>query len=180
MFHQGPRLPPYCTRFQIERFTFTGDLSLNFPRQVEVAYGMVAQHIGGVPDATAQDRQINLTWQPNINLGASIPFGPEKELNIGFFSDISAISPQDVTVQGSDRIHMVGGSMTLGILGKQSRVWVGSSGEIGHSTTTVPGRGFNYQQVSQLGPGVLPSDGSATLVRWTLAGILGSNYSFLE
>jgi long-subunit fatty acid transport protein len=163
-----------------KRYTFTGDLSLNFPRQVQVAYDMVAQRINGLAPMTAQDRQINMTWQPNINLGASIPFGPTKELNIGFFSDISSISQTDVTLQGSDRIHMVGGSMTLGLLGKQSRVWVGSSGEIGHTTSTVPGQGFNYTRVASLPPGVLPGDGSATLVRWTLAGILGSNYSFGE
>ncbi len=163
-----------------KRYTFTGDISVNFPRQVQVAYDMVAQRIGGLPPMSATDRQINMTWQPNVNLGASIPFGPEKELNVGFFSDLSSVSQRDVTTQGSDRVHMIGGSLTLGILGKQSRVWVGSSGEIGHTTTAVPGRGFTYQQISQLPPGVLPADGNATLVRWTLAGILGSNYSFLE
>ncbi len=163
-----------------KRYTFTGDLSVNFPRQVQVAYDMVAQRIAGTAPVAAVDRQINMTWQPNVNLGASIPFGPEKELNIGFFSDISSVSQQDVTQQGSARVHMAGGSMTLGLLGKQSRVWVGTSGEIGHATTSVPGKGFTYERISQLPAGVLPGDGEATLVRWTLTGILGSNYSFLE
>ena len=120
-----------------------------------------------------------MTFQPNVNLGASIPFGPTKELNIGFFTDLSSVSAADIAQQGSDRVHMFGGSMTLGLLGKQSRVWVGTSGEVGHTTTRVPGQGFNYQEVGALPMGVLPTDGDATLVRWTLVGILGSNYSFL-
>lgn len=129
---------------------------------------------------TPMDRCQKLGFQPNVNIGASIPFGPTKELNIGFFTDFSSVSTTDISRQYSDRIHMLGGSMTLGLLGKQSRVWVGSSGEIGHTTTRVPGSGFNYDRVSALPVGALPPDGEATLVRWTLVGILGSNYSFLE
>jgi long-subunit fatty acid transport protein len=163
-----------------KRYTFTGDLSLNFPRQVEVAHDMVAEPIKGVPPTPVADLVSAPTYQPNVNLGASIPFGPEKELNIGFFTDFSSVSSADIAAQRSDRVHMFGGSMTLGILGKQSRVWVGSSAEIGHTTTRVPGRGFNYDAVAALPPGALPASGDATLVRWTLVGILGSNYSFLE
>jgi hypothetical protein len=168
-----------------KRYTFTGDVSLNFPRQVRFARDMVAQPINGLPPTAAAvnaavDRTINPTFQPNIALGASVPFGPEKELNIGFFTDFSSVSPTDVAKQGSDRIHMVGGSMTLGLLGKQSRVWVGTSGEVGHTTTRVPGRAFNYESIAALPAGALPGGGDATLVRWTLTGILGSNYSFLE
>lgn len=163
-----------------KRYTFSGDLSLNFPRRVEVAHNMVAERIRGVSSMMAVDRSMELSFQPNINIGASVPFGPEKELNIGFFTDFSSVSPADVASQGSDRVHMFGGSMTLGLLGKQSRVWVGTSAEIGHTTTRVPGRGFNYERVSTLPPGVLPADGDATLVRWTMVGVLGSNYSFGE
>jgi hypothetical protein len=173
-----------------KRYTFTGDLSLNFPRQVRIAYDMVVQQINGLSPAAAAGfttgREANPTWQPNVNLGASIPFGPTKELNIGFFSDISSVSATDIATQGTDRIHMFGGSMTLGLLTKQSRVWVGTAAEIGHNKTQVPGSGFNYDRVTSLiGSGqiptdALPHDGSATLVRWTLTGILGSNYSFLE
>jgi len=163
-----------------KRYTFTGDLSLNFPRQVEIAHDMVAEKIAGVPQMGAVDVTAQPGFQPNINLGASVPFGPTKELNIGFFSDFSSVSTADVKNLGSDRIHMFGGSMTLGLLGKQSRLWVGSAAEIGHTTTRVPGRGFNYARVSELPAGALPPDGDATLVRWTLIGILGSNYSFLE
>ena len=39
---------------------------------------------------------------------------------------------------------------------------------------------FTYQAVSDLPTGKLPSDHEATVVRWTMTGILGSNYSFLE
>jgi hypothetical protein len=163
-----------------KRYTFTGDLSLNFPRQVEFAHDMVAANVTGVPTTKAMDGTLSPTFQPNINLGASVPFGPTKELNIGFFSDFSSVSNTDIRTQGSDRVHMFGGSMTLGLLSERSRVWVGTAAEIGHTTTRVPGRGFNYDQVSTLPPGVLPASGDATLVRWTLIGVLGSNYSFLE
>jgi hypothetical protein len=163
-----------------KRYTFTGDVSVNFPRSVEVAHDMVAERISGVPAMAAADRQSERTFQPNVNLGASIPFGPTKELNIGFFTDVSSVSSRDIVLYGTDRIHMFGGSMTVGLLGKQSRVWVGTSAEIGHTTTRVPGRGFGYERVSALPVGALPADGDATLVRWTLVGILGSNYSFLE
>ncbi len=70
--------------------------------------------------------------------------------------------------------------MALGLLGKESRAWFGLSGEIGSTTTRVPGRSFSYERVSTLPRGVLPDDGDATLVRWTLSGVLGSNYAFLE
>ena len=56
----------------------------------------------------------------------------------------------------------------------------GTAAEMGHTTTRVPGRGFNYERIAPLPAGVLPADGDATLVRWTLTGILGSNYSFVE
>jgi hypothetical protein len=179
-----------------KRYTFTGDLSLDFPREVRFARGMETTSINRLQAApvpadwrsqstcddpvTPLDRCQKPTWQPNVNIGASIPFGPTKELNVGFFSDISSVSTADVSRQFSDRIHMFGGSMTLGLLGKQSRVWVGTSAEIGHTSTRVPGQGFNYDRVSALPIGALPFDGEATLVRWTLVGILGSNYSVLE
>ena len=70
--------------------------------------------------------------------------------------------------------------MSLGLLGKQSRAWIGLAGEIGHATAKVPGRDFNYQGVASLPAGRLPSESEATVVRWTMTGILGSNYSFLE
>ena len=69
--------------------------------------------------------------------------------------------------------------MTLGLLGKQSRAWFGLAGEIGHTTLRVPGRDFTYERVTALPAGRLPEDADATLVRWTVTGILGSNYSFL-
>ncbi|MFT3770267.1 MAG: hypothetical protein QM820_32970 [Minicystis sp.] len=163
-----------------KRYTFTGDISVNFPRRVEVAHDMTAERITGVPPMTAMDRTLSLTFQPNINLGASVPFGPTKELNIGFFTDFSSVSSEDVASKGSNRVHMFGGSMTLGFLGERSRVWVGSAAEIGHTTARVPGRGFEYELVSAFPPGVLPNAGDSTLVRWTLIGVLGSNYSFLE
>jgi long-chain fatty acid transport protein len=164
-----------------KRYTFSLDLSLNFPHEVRVAHGMVSQPVAGLNSAIpVPDTVIHAGPQPNFNLGAAVPFGPEKELNIGFFSDFSSVSSQDVMAMGLDRVHMFGGSMTLGLLGKQSRLWVGMSGEIGHTTTKVPGRAFNYEGVVPLAVGALPADRDATLTRWTMTGILGSNYSFLE
>jgi hypothetical protein len=179
-----------------KRYTFTGDLSLNFPRTVHVAEGMALTKIAGLspqagayvapPADMSQDRTQDLTFQPNVNLGASIPFGPTKELNIGFFTDFSSVSTTDILQNHSDRIHMAGGSMTLGLLGKQARAWVGVSGEVGHTTTQVPGRGFSYDglMAAMSSPGYrtgdLPGEGTSTLVRYTIVGILGSNYSFLE
>ena len=100
--------------------------------------------------------------------------------NIGFFTDLSSVSKADVEKLGMNRIHMFGGSMTLGLLGKQSRAWIGLAAEIGHTTTKVPGRGFTYDRIAYLPTGTLPEDGDSTLVRWTMTGILGSNYSFRE
>ena len=84
------------------------------------------------------------------------------------------------TGSGADRVHMFGGSMALGLLGKESRAWFGLSGEIGSTTTRVPGGAFTYERFAALPRGALPDDGEATLVRWTLSGVLGSNYAFLE
>ncbi len=167
--------------FVKRRYTFSGDLSVNFPQRIRLAYDMTSQPIGGLgPPAPVPDRVMSPGIQPNLNLGASVPFGETKEINIGFFTDLSSVSGEDIARLGASRVHMFGGSMTLGLLGKQSRAWIGLSAEIGHTTTKVPGRGFIYEKISPLPAGALPSDGDATLVRWTMTGILGSNYSFLE
>jgi hypothetical protein len=163
------------------RYTFSADVSINFAHSVRLAFGMVPQAINGLgAPAAVPDLRISPGVQPNLNLGASVPFGATKEVNIGFFTDLSSVSEEDVKRLGMSRVHMFGGSMTLGLLGKQSRAWIGVSGEIGHTTTKVPGRDFTYEKVSALPPGTLPSEGDATVVRWTMTGILGSNYSFLE
>ncbi|HSO33362.1 MAG TPA: hypothetical protein VLT33_12600 [Labilithrix sp.] len=163
------------------RYTFSADASVNFARNVRLAHDMTAQAIDGqgVP-GPVPDLAISPGVQPNVNLGASVPFGPTKEVNIGFFTDLSSVSEGDVKRLGLSRVDMFGGSMTLGLLGKQSRAWIGLSGEIGHATAKVPGREFTYQGVSALPGGQLPSESEATIVRWTMTGILGSNYSFLE
>jgi hypothetical protein len=57
--------------------------------------------------------------QPNLNIGASVPFGPTKEINIGFFTDLSSVSQADIDRLGLSRIHMFGSSLTVGLLGKQ-------------------------------------------------------------
>jgi hypothetical protein len=169
--------------FVKRRYTFSGDLSVNFAHSVRMAYDMKPEAIAGVaqpvPTATL-DRTLTPGVQPNLNLGASVPFGKTREVNIGFFTDLSSVSQRDIDRYGLSRVHMFGSSLTVGILGQQSRAWIGASGEIGHATARVPGRDFNYVNVSALPAGTLPDTGSATVVRWTAVGILGSNYSFLD
>jgi hypothetical protein len=163
------------------RYTFSGDFSLNFGREVRLAYDMKPEAIVGMPAPSAvPDMVLTPVLQPNLNLGASVPFGKTKEVNIGFFTDLSSVSQRDVEQNSLSRVHMFGSSLTVGFLGKQARLWVGVAGTIGHTTARVPGRGFTFERVSALPPGRLPDDGEATLVRWTATGILGSNYSFLE
>ena len=142
---------------------------------------MTAQTISGVPaPSPVPDLVMSPGAQPNVNLGASVPFGKEKEINIGLFTDLSSVSQVDIEKNGASRVNMYGASMTLGLLGKQSRAWFGLAGEIGHTTIAVPGRDFTFERVSTLPAGRLPADADATLVRWTVTGILGSNYSFLD
>lgn len=167
--------------FVKRRYTFSADVSVNFPHRVRLAYDMTAQAISGQGEPPpVADVVMSPGLQPNLNLGASVPFGTTKEVNIGFFTDFSSVSQGDIDRLGLSRVHMFGGSMTLGLLGKQSRAWIGASGEIGHTTAKVPGRGFNYENVSASPSGRLPAENEATLVRWTMTGILGSNYSFLD
>lgn len=163
------------------RYTFSADLSLNFPQHARVFYDAAAQAISGLgAPPILPDVVVERTFQPNINLGAAIPFGSERELDIGLFTDLSSVSRAAVDGAGADRVHMFGGSMALGLLGKESRAWFGLSGEIGSTTTHVPGAGFTFERVGALPRGALPDDSEATLVRWTLSGVLGSNYAFLE
>jgi hypothetical protein len=166
--------------FVKRRYTFSGDLSVNFPHSVRLAYDMKAEAINGLDTPIVPDRVLTPGVQPNLNLGASVPFGTTKEVNIGFFTDLSSVSQADIDNNGLSRVNMFGSSITLGILGKQARAWIGASAEIGHTTLKVPGRSFTYEKVSMLPAGTLPADNEATLVRWTVAGILGSNYSFLD
>jgi long-subunit fatty acid transport protein len=166
--------------FVKRRYTFSGDLSVNLPHRVRLAYDMKAEAIDGLATPAVPDRVLHPGVQPNLNLGASVPFGTTKEVNIGFFTDLSSVSQEDIDNNGLGRVHMFGSSITLGLLGKQARAWIGASAEIGHTTLKVPGRSFTYERVAPLPAGNLPSDNEASLVRWTVAGILGSNYSFLD
>lgn len=153
------------------RYTFSGDISVNIPQEIKFAYAM---------NNAVADTVMHPVAQPNLNLGASVPFGKTREVNIGFFTDTSSVSDRDIRDIGLSRVHMVGSSLTVGFLGNQARLWVGVSGEIGHTTIKAPGRSFTYERVAALPPGNLANDNDTSLVRWTMVGILGSNYSFLE
>lgn len=156
--------------FVKRRYTFSGDVSVNIPQTVKLAYDMTS-----LPDTV-----MHPVVQPNLNIGASVPFGTTKEVNIGFFTDLSSVSDRDIQRLGLSRVHMFGSSLTVGILGKQARAWIGVAGEIGHTTIASPGRSFTYERVVNVPPGQLPSDNEASLIRWTMTGILGSNYSFVD
>jgi hypothetical protein len=162
--------------FVKRRYTFSGDLSINFAHDVKLAYAMKPQVISGQPPPLpVADTVLHPRAQPNLNLGASVPFGKTKEVNIGFFTDLSSVSDEDIASYGANRVDMFGSSLTLGLLGQRARAWIGAAGEIGHTTTKSPGRGFVYDPTVG---GRLPENDSATLVRWTVTGIIGSNYSF--
>src|SRR4051812_35076932 len=79
--------------FVRRRYTFSADVSVNFAHRVRVAYGMTAQDIRGLAAGLPlSDRTLSPRAQPNLNFGASVPFGHTKEVNIGFFTDLSSVS----------------------------------------------------------------------------------------
>ncbi|MBI4701791.1 MAG: hypothetical protein HY744_11645 [Deltaproteobacteria bacterium] len=165
-------------------FTVSLDLSANYYVQpVYVAYDLEEQQIQGIPPLTKQDlraSELVLTrdFQPNANLGVEFAVAEMVAIDVGAFTDISAVSELDVQEQDQDRIHMFGGSVALGLLGKQTRGWFGASFEIGMADVKVATGDYNFETFLEQGLGI-PFDGWATATRWTLAGVIGSNYSFL-
>src|SRR6185295_19214601 len=81
--------------FVKRRYTFSGDVSVNIPQTVKMAYAMN----NGVGDTV-----IHPVAQPNLNLGASVPFGKTREVNIGFFTDTSSVSSRDIRDIGLSRV----------------------------------------------------------------------------
>lgn len=160
------------------RFTASLDASINLPREVTVARDLTAEAIQGAPPATPEDlADVTLTYaaQPNVNLGVEIGLTDSVLLDLGAFTDFSAVSAKDQE-QGIDRIHMFGGSLALGLLGRRSRAWFGASFEYGQGESRVPSGRLTLEEVIQSG---LAEDARSTATRWTLVGILGSSYSFV-
>jgi hypothetical protein len=164
--------------------TLSLDLSLNLPRTVRVAYDLEPRDIEGVDDPTAadiEDEEIHPTFQPNVNIGAELALSESLVLDLGAFTDLSSVGDEDVEPPRpedapSDRVHMFGGSVAIGILSRQSRGWFGISFEMGQADSTVLSGDLTLE--SALADGLTWTERS-TVTRWTLAGTIGSNYSFL-
>ncbi|MEJ7730596.1 MAG: hypothetical protein WKG00_15420 [Polyangiaceae bacterium] len=163
------------------RFTASLDVSVNFPRDVRVAYDQQARDIADVEegDAAIPDEVLHRTWQPNVNIGVELPITGPVVLALGAFTDLSGVATEDVESleAPADRVHMFGGSAAVGILSRQSRGWVGLSFEGGQAESRVIAGDLTLESVvAQSG---LAWGGRSTVTRWTLVGMIGSNYSFL-
>src|SRR6185369_5205468 len=126
--------------YSAPRFTVSADASLNFVHDVRVAYDLEAVKIQGAPppSGTVAALAYSPQFQPNVNLGVSLTLAPKVELDLGAFTDLSSVSDTDRKKYSLDRVNMFGGSMAIGVLGKQSRGWVGASFEAGSATARVP------------------------------------------
>jgi hypothetical protein len=165
--------------YSTPRWTLSVDASVNFPHQVRVAYDLQEIHIHGLPPPTGTVAPIEYSpqFQPNANVGLALALAKNVELDLGGFTDISSVSDTDIKKHSLDRVNMFGGSFAIGVLGKQSRGWVGASFEFGTAEAKVPSGHFTLDEVLTTG---LPNDATSTVTRWTLAGIIGSSYSFLK
>jgi hypothetical protein len=160
------------------RFTASLDLSINLPREVRVLHDIeVAQIEGAGPvDADSLEDTVEYDAQPNANLGVELVLTPDVVVDLGAFTDISAVPVDEKKSQLDDRIHMFGGSVALGLLGQRARGWFGLSFEYGQGESAVPTTALSLE----IATGEDAASGHTTATRWTLVGILGSNYSFLS
>jgi hypothetical protein len=167
--------------YSTPRFTLSADASINvFVGGVRTAYDVRRQAIVGVNGPSSlPDTELQPALQPNVNLGAEFSVARDKVIDVGLFTDLSSVSSRDMDRYGLDRVHMFGGSVALGLLGKQARAWFGLSFEVGAAETRVPSGAFTFEELIQNG-GTLALDSTSTITRWTLAGILGANYSFVR
>lgn len=166
----------------LPRLTLSGDVSVNLPHTVKIAHSLRAVKIEGVespPKSSLKDTVLDRGVQPNVNLGAEIGVTEAVVLDLGAFTDLSSVSAKDASAKAAvpqDRIHMFGGSVGLGILSRQSRGWFGMSFEVGQGASQVVRGDLTLDNAVARGLGF---DAKSTATRWTLAGMLGSTYSFL-
>ena len=122
---------------------------------------------------------LHRTWQPNVNIGVELPITGPVVLALGAFTDLSSVATEDVenVDAPADRVHMFGGSAAVGIISRQSRGWVGLSFEGGQAESRVIAGDLTLESV--LAESGLAWGGRSTITRWTLVGMIGSNYSFL-
>lgn len=159
-------------------FILSLDLSAGLPRTTAVAHDLEQIEVEGVPllEEPAEDTELKLGLQPNVNIGAEIGISDSIVLDVGFFTDLSSTSEDDLRADRADRIHMFGGSFALGLIGRQARSWFGLSFEAGSGTTRVLSQEFTFDQVAAGNTTSMESSYS----RWSLVGIIGSSYSFVE
>jgi hypothetical protein len=161
------------------RFTLSFDASLNFPHEVRAAYDLTQTEIQGVPaltDSELLDTELiyERQWQPNFNIGAEFGITDKVAIDVGAFTDLSSV-PSQVGADAEDAVHMFGGTVALGLLGDHARGWFGISFEAGQATSQVFDGALDLDAILDEG---LFFEGTSTITRWTLAGFIGSNYSF--
>ncbi len=164
------------------RVTLSLDGSVNFPHRARSAYDLEQIEFNGIlplDDDAVEDSEVFSvhTWQPNANLGAEFVVVEDVVIDVGAFTDLSSVSDQDIEERDADRVHMFGGTAALGLLGKQTRGWFGLSFEFGRAGTNVAEGELNLDNVLVNG---IELGERSTVTRWTLAGFIGSNYSFMD
>jgi hypothetical protein len=161
--------------------TVSLDASLNFPHTVETVHELEQIIVEGFPELSqdivdAAETVHERTWQPNVNLGAEFAIAEPVVLDVGAFTDLSSVS-DDAVDEGQDRVHMFGGTLALGFPGRRARGWFGVSFEMGRASAKVIPGGIDLATLAQNG---FAFTAESTITRWTLAGFIGSNYSFYE
>lgn len=164
------------------RVALSLDGSVNFPHRARSAYDLEQVEFNGIAplddDIVEESEVFSIhTWQPNVNLGAEFVVVEDVVIDVGAFTDLSSVSNQDIEERDADRVHMFGGTAALGLLGKQTRGWFGLSFELGRAGTNVAEGELNLDNVLADG---LDLTERSTVTRWTLAGFIGSNYSFMD
>lgn len=160
--------------YTTDRFTLSIDGSLNFPRNRDVAYDLIAEPIESVPTLEdPQDQELFRTWQPNLNIGAEFKITDGVAVAAGAFTDMSSVSLRAVTEANEDAVDMFGVSLALGMLGEQVSGWFGASFEYGSTTSKVYSGSLDFSQLVDF-----EQDGLSRIERWNLAGFIGSSYSF--
>jgi hypothetical protein len=154
------------------------DVSLGLPRTVRVLYNQQVVPINGImpPDMPPADKTLSLQLQPNVNVGAEIRVSDSVAIDLGAFTDLSATSDNDLSASTADRVHMFGFTAALGILGRQARSYFGASFEIGSGSTRVQSQQLTFDDVLMGNTDTM----GASLLRWSIVGIIGSSYSFIS